>query len=62
MKKLKKRGGGMSEAGQDRLWLVSELRRVVCETHLCKGQVGIVSMICAVADRVQDADRWWEVG
>ena len=50
----------MSEGCPDRLGLVSELRRVVCEIHLHRynGQVGINSMICAVADRIQDADRW----
>ena len=54
----------MPEGCHDRRGLVSELRRVVCEIHLHRynGQVGIDSMICAVADRIQDADRWWEVG
>ena len=41
--------------------LVSELRRVVCETHLYRYDAKVkseYSMICAVADRIQDADRW----
>ena len=38
--------------------LVSELRRVVCETQLYRYDAKVkseYSMICAVADRIQDA-------
>ncbi len=41
--------------------VVSELRNVVCETHLYRYDAKVkseYSMICAVADRIQDADRW----
>lgn len=41
--------------------LVSELRNVVCETHLYRYDAKVrseYSMICAVADRIQDADKW----
>ena len=51
----------MPEGCQDSLGLVSELRRVVCETHLYRYDIKVkseYSMICAVADRIQDADRW----
>lgn len=41
--------------------LVSELRNVVRDTHLYRYDSQVksqYSMICAVADRIQDADRW----